>query len=316
MLKKIIKKCEWCGNEFEAKTIYIKTCCSSCSRKLASKVAKERGHTFKRIYNVDDNFLERESNEKYYFLGLMASDGNVCKSSISISQSKEEGLKLLQYIKKLIKAQNPIYEGMNKVNNPVYCISLRSKGLMQSLATNNIVPNKTKIFTIPEYIVINENKLRYFLIGYIDGDGCIGVYSYSNGKKYLHVSFVATPMMIDQIISLSTFKYAHIIKKSETLSEIRFTGTDALLFAEWLYKDMDKNIFKSYKVMKYKSYLQEMDSTFSKSNAILTGKQVLEYLSEVGLESPLASGKAIVEKFNISLDKAYHLRSRWRKENE
>lgn len=307
MRKPIIKICEWCGKEFQAKTIYVKTCCSKCSRALAVKTCNERGNHFKRVYNVDDNFLQKESPEKYYYLGLMASDGNLseCTKSISLGQSGEEGKKCLDYVKTILKAENPFHVYNPSKGKRGYSISIRSKQLWNDLCDNNVTPRKTYTYTIPEYILQDENKLRYFLIGYIDGDGSIGVY-----KNMLVISFVGTSTMIEQIKTLILFKDAHYHQGcGGNVIECRFNGINAINFGEWLYRNI--TVFKSYKYNKFKNY---MDNRYEISERLFLTEQrnkIFEYLDRC----PNTSSGELQEIFNIDKEKSYQYKYKWRKKN-
>ena len=50
---------------------------------------------FDKRYNINENFYINKDKNFYYFLGLMASDGNVRDSKMfSISQSGENGINI------------------------------------------------------------------------------------------------------------------------------------------------------------------------------------------------------------------------------
>lgn len=307
MRKQIIKICCICGKQFIAKTRYIKCCCRQCANKCAA-ITRSKNNTDKRIHSVNDFFLRKDCNEKYYFLGLMASDGyvtfnqkNNCKT-IGISQSGESGLKIIQYLKQLLNYTGPILSHKPKNGKTSYSLCFRSVTLFDDLNFNNIVPNKTKNFCVPDYILQDENKLKYFLIGYIDGDGCIGIY-----KNMLSISFVCSFFMYKQLKNLKLFKSARFAKGcGGNVMDIRFNGEKAIEFAQWLYKHI--NVFKSHKYNKYMDYYVHR---FEISKHLLILQQVRDINALLDKNSNVSS-QQISEMFNISLVRAQNIKYRWR----
>lgn len=315
--KPVKKTCVICGNEFMAKRKNVRTCSSVCSHKLAVKVMVERNHQFKRYLNVNDKFLKEECAVKYYYLGLMASDGNIHKTSVGISQSGEEGLKLITYLKKILNADSNIHKSCPKRGKVVYSLSYRSKEIQEDLLQNNICPNKTLTFQIPYYIIKDTEKLRYFLIGYIDGDGCVGRYrGHKNKGKdyyYLSISFVCNDKMFSQLKSLQEFKDTCIVKKKNTLFEFRFCGKKAQIFGEWLYSNLSKDVFKSYKTLNYMEYMNNMDNYVSERFKLIElRRKIFNWLDSLGINNLITSNE-IAKRFNIKQSQAERLKYLWRK---
>jgi hypothetical protein len=87
--------------------------------------------------------------------------------------------------------------------------------------------------------------LKYFIQGYIDGDGCIGIYDNGKGTKSLIVSIVGTEDFINQINErLKTKGNIRKIKKCKNLFEVRYNGKKALDLCYEIYDDV---VYKSYK---------------------------------------------------------------------
>lgn len=267
-------KCKYCGQEFETENKNKKCCSTFCSRKYSAEVMRKNGKGFKRQYNINDYFLKNESKEKYYFLGLMASDGciNSSKTTAIISQSGDNGLELIKYIKRILNADYKILERQPPKGKKVYILSFRSKVLIEDLCFNNIVPRKTNNFTIPEYILCDLNKLKYFLIGYIDGDESIGVY-----KNMLVASFVCNNNMCRQLLSLNLFKKSVQCIKNNVV-DIRFNGKNAIEFLDFLYEDI--KVYKSYKYKKYQDYIKICLDISPKLKYYLLRKRIFSELNQ------------------------------------
>jgi len=303
-MREFVKKCKYCGKTFTT-TSKIRMCCSDvCSHKSSALTTKQRGKNFKRQYKLNDNFLDIDSNIKYYFLGLMASDGclNELNHTISISQSGDNGLKLIEYIKKILDTNYPIYITNPKVGKQVYSLSFRSQKIWQKLIENNIKPRKTYNFHIPEYILNDLNKLKYFFIGYIDGDGCIGVY-----KNMLSISFVCSFNMQKQLEKISIFQNAKFCKKNNVI-DIRFNGIKALRFCDFLYKNI--SVYKSYKYNKYIEYKKVMFDISPK----MKYNFIQEELFKAFEENPNLNCMQYAKEHNINFQYVYYNREKWRKQ--
>lgn len=307
MVKLFKKICPICLKEFKTKS-KIRECCSSeCSHQKSATTTKILGKNFKRIYSLNDNFLKQDSDIKYYYLGLMASDGNVSSKSnktISISQSGENGLKLITYIKNILDTNYRILMSYPKKGKCVYSLSIRSDILREDLIANNIVPNKTHIYNIPEYILEDINKLRYFLIGYVDGDGCIGVY-----KNMLSISFVCSKNMYNQLIKLPILNGAVSTKKGDVI-EIRFNGINAVNFSNIIYKDLNETIFKSYKYQKLIEYKNNMFDISPRMKYNFMRDKLFDALDK----NPDLNCITYAEQNNIDVKYVYRNRQLWRKQ--
>lgn len=213
-----------------------------------------------RKYFVNDNYFDILSPQACWLLGLLASDGSINKDRfIKISQSGDEGLKCINYVKKAINFTGPIFSYLPKNSkNKVYNLTINSKEWVKTLNKYNIIQNKTKSFNISKDILENLDFLRWFLIGYIDGDGCIGIYSSrgpTDNKNYLVIELVCNQNVIKQLENTLTNFKPMIIKKSNFLFEIRFNNKKGYIFGKWLYSDINKiEIYKSYKYQKFNDY--------------------------------------------------------------
>ena len=302
--KEIQKICKFCGKDFVT-TSKIRQCCSDyCSHKYAALVTKQRNKNFKRVYNIDDMFLQKESAEKYYFLGLMASDGNIYSSTIAISQSGDNGKQIIEYVKAILNTDYKILQSIPKKGEIIYSLNMRSKQIINDLSINNIKPKKTFNFKIPQYILNDENKLKNFLIGYIDGDGSIGVY-----KNMLVISFVCNQMMFKQLMNNIIFKNARITDKGNVM-EFRFNGINAVRFGEWLYDNI--NVYQSYKYKKYKNYIADMFDISERMKYNFLREKIFKALDE----NPNMNCMQYARENNLDFRYVYDNRKRWRKLNE
>ena len=203
---------------------------------------------FEKRYKINENFHINKDNNFYYFLGLMASDGNVKDSkTFSITQSGENGKNLIKFIKEIMGSNNPIY-CYKKVDS--YTLSVTSSEVVKTLSLYNITKNKTLIYELP--INIDSKNFNYFLQGYIDGDGSVGVYDNGSGVKSAVVSIVGTENFIYDVYNKLIVKgNIRKIKNCKNLYEIRFYGKKVLdLFYE-IYGDVVYKSIKFYKLLEF-----------------------------------------------------------------
>lgn len=311
----IIRTCQICGKEFEHNNKYFeKKCCSpECMGILLSKRDN-------RIYKVDDTFLRKESPNKYYLLGLMAADGCIFDKSnkwgIHLGLSGDVGLQLLEHVRYILGCTHPITSYQPSVGMRSYNLSFTSKRLHEDFIKNGVVPRKTKVFSIPEYILQDEQKLRYFIIGYIDGDGCVGLYhTYKSNKgvgKTLDISLACCDNMAEQLKQSPYFTEACICKgENGSIWQVLFNGRKAIRFGQWLYENMDESVFKSYKYQHYKDY---MDNRYELTPG-LRQKELHDIIQKDLDINPLMTPKQIQEKYGVTKRYSEHQTWLWRQHN-
>lgn len=218
----------------------------------------------KRKYSVNDSFLDVSGKTQSWFVGLIAADGNLYKQKeshsgmINISQSGDEGLKLVQFIKNLIYTNSKISE--NKTTHQMaYRLSFTSKPIFDHLIDFGITPNKTKVLEFP---LIENLDIKSFLRGYFDGDGSVGIYT-TNTTTYLCASMVGTEKFIKD--SLKYFPEKPVLRKleqCENLFEARWNGEKACIMLDWLWSDED--MFEWYKHDTYKYFIQNYEPRYIK----------------------------------------------------
>ena len=145
--------------------------------------------------NIDYNFFNNiNTKEKAYYLGLIASDGNVYKRDngqclLSITLQKED-----EYILNNFYNILNINRTCNKINK--YCnLQISSKVIFDDLSKYGIIPNKTWNMHLKN---IPKKFMPSFLLGYFDGDGSITHSKHGTITK-TDVSICGTKSSIDSI---------------------------------------------------------------------------------------------------------------------
>jgi hypothetical protein len=215
---------------------------------------------FVKTYGVNEKFLDNIGKEQAWFLGIMASDGCIVNDNLfSVSQSNDEGLKMIEYIKNLIGFTGKIYK-----SNNAYAIQISSRKLIEKMKEYNIINKKSLTYTFPEKL--SPEYHSSFLRGYIDGDGCVTISSNGNLKyntRYLVLCFVGTEQFI-KVCEKLTPKGSHTykIKNATNCCDLRWNGEKAIEAGKWFYEDPD--LYKGKKYFAYKDFADNYTPKYKK----------------------------------------------------
>lgn len=124
-------------------------------------------------YKYDEDYFNIiDTEEKSYFLGLIASDGCVINNEVRKMLTLKLHIKdkhILESMLLSIKSEGKIwYHNQRNICE----IKFSGEKIVKDLEKYHITPNKTKIITYPE---IDPNFDKHFIRGYFDGDGCIRI---------------------------------------------------------------------------------------------------------------------------------------------
>lgn len=121
-----------------------------------------------RKYQINEEYFNNWSNEMAYLLGFLAADGNVYKSTLSISLQKRDDY-VLEFFMKEIGKTSKNYRTIKK--RKYTRIRFNSKKIIDSLKKYQITPAKT--LTLRANFDIPKQFLGDFIRGIFDGDGWV-----------------------------------------------------------------------------------------------------------------------------------------------
>lgn len=150
-------------------------------------------------------FEDINSEEKAYWLGYIAADGNVYSNKQRRNYSAGSTLKIvskdkehLEKFKRSIQSDAKIERIVNfkgySNGNAVYRIEIYSNKICEDLIKLGIVPNKSLVLKPPK---IKREFYKDFIRGYFDGDGSI----YKTKTNY-GFSLVGTKEMLEWVIKV------------------------------------------------------------------------------------------------------------------
>lgn len=128
--------------------------------------------SWKRKYDITEDYFKTWSNNMAYILGFIAADGVIQKENQCVSISQKESY-ILEDIKKELKTKQPLYQ--NKKTD-VYMLNINSKTIKDDLMNiHGIMPCKSLNIKFP---FVPEEYLHHFVRGYFDGDGYVKYETY------------------------------------------------------------------------------------------------------------------------------------------
>lgn len=194
-------------------------------------------------YNINENYFEViDSEEKAYWLGFLAADGNLHASvkdkpinRIQINLKKDDKY----HLDKFQNAINSNYKINEKTinNSQIVQLKINCTKMCNDLIANNITPKKSLIVTMPKDIP--QYLIRHYIRGYFDGDGNIKNFYDKNNRHRYNFNIVGGIAMLKQIqqhIPCSTTIYK--LKRINEIFSLETTKKDNMMIIyDYLYNN-------------------------------------------------------------------------------
>ncbi len=149
------------------------------------------GESHKKYSLNEDYFNSINTEDKAYWLGWLYADGcNQKNYNVSIGLHKNDA-HIIEMFKKYIGSNKPLYK---KTDESCVELQFRSKKLSNSLKKAGCIYNKSLILEFPNKNQVPYNLLPHFVRGYLEGDGCVGVYKTKNMISILGTKKFLTEM--------------------------------------------------------------------------------------------------------------------------
>ena len=153
------------------------------------------------MYKYNKQFFNKiDTEEKAYWAGFIAADGNVRKDFLKMRiELNIQDYHHLEKFKQAIQGENPIRESIRPGNHSCY-IDVNCKEFCLALNDLGITPKKSLTLNINMNKVPKELR-RHFIRGYFDGDGSINWFIRTGGKyKEWEISFISSEIFLNQIL--------------------------------------------------------------------------------------------------------------------
>lgn len=232
------------------------------TRTMPERASKEIGR--KKKYALNKTILFDLNNEdSMYWLGFIAADGCIVERSAN-NMNLEIGLKYsdmnhLEKFKSFMKTDYEVKERVQKLsyaNDKEYksCrITIYNTEICKKLIDLKITPRKSLTLTIDDRIKESEN-FKHFIRGYIDGDGCFGIYD----KTYI-LSILGTKDILESFSNYFNkfLKESNINYNMNDIKEKRDGGVNELRVSskivvktilDHLYKESNTSLLRKYDI--------------------------------------------------------------------
>lgn len=187
-------------------------------------------------YAYNDNAFYRATKENSYIAGLLSADGCLTHSGSSVRSMSLELTShdecLINKFKILLETNKPTHERLEKNGNICYSLQIKSPFITEDIKLWCIEPRKSKFNKVPDCIKDNKELMGYWLVGLIDGDGCVynTKQKNKNGQSCSISINVLASLEIVKFIS-GLYPYGGIIepqKYTKDLYNLRFNGKNAV----------------------------------------------------------------------------------------
>lgn len=128
-----------------------------------------------------------------------------------------------------------------------------------------------KTFNFDYPIELSKCMDKYFLRGYIDGDGCVGVYKVGGTKNLLVISIICDENFSKSLFNKFPINPKIALHSCKTMWDCRWNGENAVQIGRWLYENNEiiesrkMKIFSAYE----KSYISKLDNRNVKIQKLL-----------------------------------------------
>lgn len=259
--------------------IFNKNGCPKCWKSL------HKTGELQRLYSVDHNFFDEIRDLQSWVLGFFYADGCLKHHTFQFDQSKECGRELLEKIKEILKYTGPVYSQQTSWSDR-HSLVITSQKISRILRSFGVSENKTQHCPFPSCI---HKKVFYdFLRGYIDGDGCVGIYN-SGTTDYLYISWIGTEEFCQECLSRLPFKVSiRSLRTSNNLFEIVVRGKKAVKLGKllWTNENLPKYrkepIWREFLASHTPVYIQYEDAK-NKARELLKTMNPNQVAKELGL---------------------------------
>lgn len=223
----------------------------------------------KKEYYCNEDFFDELNEQSLYWLGFLATDGNVYKSKSSYTirlKLATKDINILHKFKDHIGFTGPINSYIIKKNdNPSFKkekyfasqVSLTSKKIFERLANFNIIPNKTHTLTITEELK-NHPLVHHFIRGCIDGDGWSREHRNNDSEitTEIRIGMCGTELFVKDVFNIIKEKNkinsgVLFNRKNQCTWNFEFSGLhDVKNIVDWLYKDATIYLERKYNILK------------------------------------------------------------------
>lgn len=233
-----------------------------------------------RKFKLDPYYFSKIDNrDKAYIMGLLHSDGCVCKGTRQV-RLKLTDIELVEAVNSKIYENRPLYiSEANGRNKKAATMVITHDQIFKDVQKHGCGFNKSYSLEFPT--TIPEHLMNDYFRGFFDGDGCVYI---NNGLSYkpITVSIIATNNWIQGAIKfLSNYnirgKNYHDRRHDSRIGSLTISDvTSVRLFYEYIYKEINNQIYleRKYNVYSegvlFKMSLDNFDRNFDETETFIS----------------------------------------------
>lgn len=211
----------------------------------------------RRKFNLLHNYFEFIDNpKKAYLLGFLFADGYVLNDGYvsGITLARPDRIILEELSREVYGSDLPVYDIKKMQTNkiPQSRVLFKSREFQKHLIDKNLLHNKSLILTPPHNIP--DNLIKYFILGYFDGDGCFSAPTLSIVSTQIFCEWIGKYLMDNEIIS--HYKLA-IADNGVTHRLLIWRKADIASIYNYFYNDPALSLFLDRKRRKMFEYLNK-----------------------------------------------------------
>lgn len=242
-------------------------------RKTLSKRLKAEGYPVVNRQNevrIDETVFDAiDTEEKAYWLGFLYADGNIGsnehKLEMNLQASDWEHMKKFQDFLKYKKDDVRIRPSYGK-GGPICRFSIRNKHIWNALNTKGCVPKKTLILQFPsQELFSSPDLIRHFMRGYVDGDGCLGIYPDSDGTLDTILTVAGMRGFLEKFADVLGEPKTIYNQKNSKAAQLQYGYKKARRVARFLYEGATIYLQRKFDIYKKFCQLEEQSSMMKSS---------------------------------------------------
>jgi LAGLIDADG-like domain len=187
-----------------------------------------------------DYFEELRLPRQAYVLGLLAADGNVFGSRISIELAEKD--RALSALVRDELAPRISFRSRRRQAREYVVFAVASARLAATLASFGVTPRKSATLRWPE--ALPASLARPFLLGYFDGDGFV-TWSRTGRWAYARWGLIGTEPFLESVSALLE-REARVrprrLREANGCWRLHITGRDAFAVDTWLHEGPESGL--------------------------------------------------------------------------
>ena len=235
-----------------------------------SEVARDN----RRIYTVNESYFNKiDSVEKAYWLGFLEADGSINRNKINLTLQRRDERAIQNFLDSIgsdkpIKYKTVYFKGEKECQQAY--VSVDSLSMVKDLERHGCTRNKSLTLSPP--IFLSKDLVPYWILGYMDGDGSVSIFSDKsrNGCIRFKIGFTGTKEVLEFIREFfqNSAKITQEHRCRNNTYRFVVTETKAIDFLSRVYSNrriyeisLDRKRNKFFEYMRYRKERNASKST-------------------------------------------------------